>query len=126
MKHSDYLIETDILVEHLTHKNDGKESILETFMQKGVCYTSVINASEILFALNSEKEIDSAIKLLSSIKVLGLNSRYSLNLAGLKSKLYNSRDALFFILAKLNKLKIITRDNTKYSKISNQVQVINP
>ena len=126
MKHTDYLIETDILVEHLTHKNDGTESILETFMQKGVCFTSVINASELLFALNSEKEIDSAIRLLSSLKVLGLNSRYSLNLAGLKNKLNNTRDALIFILAKLNKLKIITSDKVKYNKITKQVKVINP
>lgn len=126
LNNPDYLIETDILHEHLTHQHSGTESILESLMQKGVCYTCVINASELLFAMDTAKKRDMAIKLLSSLKVLGLNSRYSLHLGGLKNKLNNSRDALVFILAKLNKLVIVTGNRNKYRKISNQVKVINP
>lgn len=126
MKQPEYLIETDILIEHLTHNRTDTESVLEKLMQKGVCYTSAINASEVLFHINNDDEKENAVRLLSSLKVLGINSRYSLNISGLKSKLVSSRDSLIFILAKMNKLKIVTCDKTKYSKVAKQVTVIKP
>lgn len=126
MKQPEYLIETDILIEHLTHKRADSESILESLMQKGVCYTSVINAGEVLFNVKNDEEKENVIKLLSSLKVLGLNSRYSLYVSGMNSKLKNSRDSLIFVLAKLNKLKIVTCDKNKYVKVAEQVSVINP
>ncbi len=126
MKQPEYLIETDILIEHLTHSQKGSESILEKLMQKGICFTSVINASELLFSVKNDEEKENVVKLLSSLKVLGLNSRYSLYVSGLDKKLKNSRDSLIFVLAKLNKLKIVTCEKNKYVKITKHVTVINP
>ncbi|QQS34954.1 MAG: PIN domain-containing protein [Ignavibacteriales bacterium] len=126
VKAQEFLIETDILIEHLTHKTKATESTLEKFMQKGICYTSVINASELLFSVNNIEDRDSVIQLLNSLKVLGLNSRYSLSVPGLNKKVRTNRDALVYVLAKINKLKIVTLDNKKYKNVSDQVKVIIP
>ena len=43
-----FLLETDILTDHLNNGSEEK-SVLIDLMQKAVCYTTVINASELLF-----------------------------------------------------------------------------
>jgi hypothetical protein len=46
-KISKYLLETDILIDYLTFNNIGSEPFLLNLMQKGICFTSVLNASEL-------------------------------------------------------------------------------
>lgn len=118
-----YLIETDILIQHLTTKNPS-DSYLVNLMQKGICFTSVLNASEILLHSNSDYEIKKIKELLYAIKVLGIPSRYSLLIPDYLHRFNNIRDALFCILAQMNKLTIITLKPKKYSSI--KVSSIHP
>jgi hypothetical protein len=118
-----YLIETDILIQHLTTKNPF-DSYLVKLMQMGICFTSVLNASEILLHSNSDYEIKKIKELLFAIKVLGIPSRYSLLIPDHSNRFNNTRDALFYILAQMNKLTIITLKPKKYSSI--KVSSIHP
>ena len=117
-----YLIETDILLDHLT--TDEQESVLEKIMQKGICFTTVINSAELFYAAKNKFEKETVFKLLSSLKVLGLNSRYSLDVGKYNDQLPGTRDALIAVVAYKNKLKIISNNFNKFAKCS--LEVINP
>ena len=118
-----YLLETDILSDHLVNgKNES--SILIDLMQKGICYTTVLNASELLFFTNSDKEIEYVKKILKAVKVLGLHSRYSLSISNYSRKVESLRDALFSVVADINKLPIVTFDNNRY--INTSLKIIHP
>ena len=118
-----YLLETDILSDHLVNgKNES--SILIKLMQKGICYTTVLNASELLFFTNSDKEIEYVKKILNAVKVLGLHSRYSLSVSNYKRNVKSLRDALFSVVADINKLPIVTFDNNRY--INTSLKIIHP
>ncbi len=118
-----YLLETDILLDHLV--NGSKEdSVLIDLMQKGICYTTVLNASELLLTANSEEEKIFIKKVLNSLKVLGLNSRYALSVAKFSGKVKTLRDALFAVVADINKLPVVTFDIHKFSKT--ELKIINP
>lgn len=118
-----YLLETDILYDHLVN-GKYESSFLIDLMQKGICYTTVINASELLFSANSEEEMEHVKKVLNAVKVLGLNSRYSLTVSNYSKKVKNLRDALFSVVADINKLPIVTFDNNRY--INTSLKIIHP
>jgi hypothetical protein len=118
-----YLVETDILVDFLTSSNEDMSYLLK-LMQKGICFTSVLNASELLFHTRNDFEKAKVMDLLYSIKVLGLHSRYSLSVPQYSEKFGNIRDTLFFILAKLNKLIIVSLNPKKYEGL--EVQSVHP
>jgi predicted nucleic acid-binding protein len=118
-----YLLETDILSDHLAN-GDEEGSLLVDLMQKGICYTTVINASELLFFANSEEEIKYVKKVLNAVKVLGLNSRYSLSVSNYSGRVKSIRDALFSVVADINKLPIVTFDNNRY--INTSLKIIHP
>lgn len=109
-----FLIETDILIEHLTAESSSKYSILETAMTKGICFTTVINSAELYFAACDNYEKDEVNKLMRALKVLGLNSRYSLNISDFFNKVASVRDALICSVAKNNDLPILTGEIRKY------------
>jgi hypothetical protein len=108
-----FFIETDILVDHLTHLGNEKSS-LEKAMLQGICFTSVINASELYFAVQDKNEKALIDKLLRTLKVLGLNSRYSLSVNDFVGKAQNIRDALICVLVKNNKIPVLTNYHKKY------------
>lgn len=113
-----YLIETDILIEHLTKSKTNKNSFLIDIMQKGICFTSVLNASEMYFAVNSDFEKEKLDNLFYALNVLGIHSRYSLLVPKVSKHFKNIRDALFYILAEQNKLTIVTQFPDKYNDLS--------
>ena len=118
-----YLLETDILSDHLVNgKNES--SILIELMQKGICYTTVLNASELLFFTDSDIEVEYVKKILNAVKVLGLHSRYSLSISNYSRKVGSIRDALFSVVADINKLPIVTFDNNRY--INTSLKIIHP
>jgi predicted nucleic acid-binding protein len=121
---SQFLIDTDLLLEHLTHQNLTAPSILEKAMTKGICFTTVINASELFFAASDDVQRESIQDLLSAIKVLGLNSRYSLKISKFFNKVATTRDALLCTVAEFNRLPILTNDTARYS--SSGIKIINP
>lgn len=109
-----YLIDTDVLYDHLTHNQKKKRSFLTTLMTTGGCFTTVLNASELYFSAKSDEEKSAIKKLLYALKVLGLNSRYALEIPKYSDKLKNYRDCLFYIAAEKNNLIIITNSPSKY------------
>lgn len=119
----EYLIETDILVGHLV--NGGTEkSPLEKAMESGNCFTTVVNSSEIYFAVETEEEKDAVDCLMQAISVLGFHARYSLSVQEFSGKVKSVRDALICATAKINKLPILTGDKNKYS--STGIKIIEP
>ncbi len=115
LKNNEYLIETDIFVKHLKHRGKGY-SALELAMSSGLCFTTVLNAAELIDAAESENEKNTVIALLNAVKILGLHQRYSLYVNEFSGKVVSIRDSLFCVVAKINKLIILTDDIRKYKK----------
>lgn len=118
IKTQKFLLETDILIEYLTYSDSNKVPNLLSLMQKGICFTSVLNASELFMMAKSDFEREKVRDLLNALKVLGLHSRYSLAIADYTSKFTSIRDALFYILAEQNNLRIVTLNPDKYRGLS--------
>jgi hypothetical protein len=110
-----FLLETDLLNEYLTFNDPGNKSFLLKLMQKGICFTSVLNAAELFMLAKSDLEKEKVRDLLNALKVLGLHSRYSLSISDCMHKFNNVRDALFYVLAEQNKLQIVSLNPDKYS-----------
>lgn len=119
-----YLLETDILIEYLTFNNSDCEPSLLTLMQKGICFTSVLNASELFMLAKTELEKEKVRDLLNALNVLGLHARYSLAIPDCINNFNNIRDALFYVLGEQNKLTIVSLNPDKYSGL--KVNSIHP
>jgi len=115
LKNKEYLIETDIFVKHLKHRGKGN-SALELAMSSGLCFTTVLNAAELIDAAKTESERDIVISLLSAVKILGLHHRYSLYVNEFSGKVVSIRDSLFCVVAKINKLVILTDDIRRFKR----------
>ena len=113
-----YLLDTDVLLEYLVLYEVDKESYLIKLMQKGICFTSVLNTSELFMFANSDYEKEKVRDLLNTLKILGLHSRYSLSIPNCMNNFKNIRDALFYILAEQNRLSIVSLNPEKYSGLS--------
>ncbi|MGK9477548.1 PIN domain-containing protein [Melioribacter sp. OK-6-Me] len=113
-KREHYLIDTDILIEYL-ESDASEDSILEILMRRGICFTTVINSAELFFNSNNQVREEAVKRLLSALKVLGLNSRYSLNISKFFNKVAGVREALICSVALNNKLPLVTRQVEKYS-----------
>lgn len=118
-----FLLETDILADHLVRGKNGS-SVLLNLMQKGICFTTVLNAAELLLAARTKEENKYVNNVLYSLKILGLNSRYALMAPKYSVKLNSLRDVMFSVVADINKLTIVTFDIKKYSSI--KLKVIHP
>ena len=116
-----YLLDTDILADYLT-ANDM--NYLINFMQKGICFTTVLNAAEILAACKNDEEQSAVRNVLDAIKVLGLNARYALSITEFSEKTGSVRDALFSVVASINKLPIVTFNKERYKKTN--LKIIHP
>lgn len=119
-----FLIETDILISHLTQKDESKNSDLEIAMQSGLCFTTVINSAELYFAVENEKEKIAVDGLMRALKVLGLNARYSLNISDFFNKVASVRNALICSVAKNNDLPIFTMNTERYKNCG--LEVLSP
>lgn len=118
-----YLIESDILADYLT-SSDNMDSHLINLMQKGICFTTVLNAAELLASCKNENEKKLVRNVLDSLKVLGLNSRYALSVPEYSDKTKSVRDALFSVVASINKIPIVTFDRERYKKTN--LKIIHP
>jgi len=119
----EFLIDTDVLVEHLTHLGNEK-SFLEKALECGICFTTIINSAEVYFALRNPEEKQAVNALMKIVKVLGFNSRYSLLVDEFNEKVDTVRDALFCVTAKVSKLVIVTSKIEKYNATG--LEVIDP
>ena len=116
-----YLLETDVLVDYLT-SND--KNYLMNLMQTGICFTTVLNAAELLAACQNDNEKYLVRSVLDSLKVLGLHSRYALSVPEFSEKTENVRDALFAVVSLINKLPIVTMSRDRYKKTN--LKIIHP
>ena len=116
-----YLLDTDILADYVT-SNDM--NYLINLMQKGICFTTVLNAAELLAACKNDEEQSTVRSVLDSVKVLGLHSRYALSIPEFSDKTENVRDALFTVVASVNKLPIVTLNSERYKKTN--LKIIHP
>lgn len=116
-----YLLETDILVDYLT---SNENNYLMNLMQIGICFTTVLNAAELLAACKNDDEKYSVRSVLDSLKVLGLHSRYALSVPEFSDKTQNVRDALFAVVSLINKLPIVTMNRDRYKKTN--LKIIHP
>jgi len=116
-----FLLETDVLVDHLT---SDKNSYLLKLMQTGICFTTVLNASEMLAACKDETEKSAVRSVLDSLKVLGLHSKYALSVPEFSDKTSNIRDSLFAVVSLINKLPIVTMNGDRYKKTD--LKIIHP
>lgn len=120
----EYLIDTDVLFEHLTKNPISGESSLIRLMKNGICFTTVLNAAEVMMK-NKNYDQEIVIKsLLSALKVLGIHSRYCLGINQLAAGNNGLRDSLFVVTAEINKLDIITFDVNRYK--SGKIGIYNP
>ena len=118
-----YLLDTDVLVDYLT-STDNKNQDLINFMQTGICFTTVLNASELLATCKNENEEKQVRNVLDSLKVLGIHSRYALSVNDFTSKTESLRDALFSVVSSINKLPIVTFAEERYKKTN--LKIIHP
>lgn len=118
-----FLIETDILVDYLTYSGDLNNCLL-TCMQNGMCYTTVLNAGELLSASKNEEENGYVRNVLDSLKVLGFHSRYALSVKDYSDKTNSLRDAFISVVASFNKLPIVTFNKERYQKTN--LNIIHP
>lgn len=116
-----YLLETDVLKDYLV---SNENNYLIRLMSTGICFTTVLNASEMLAACKYDNEKSSVRSVLDSLKVLGLHSRYALSVPEFSDKVMNIRDALFAVVSSINKLPIVTLDPERYNKTS--LKIIHP
>ncbi len=107
-----------MLIDYLTVKPSAKTASLIDLMQKGICFTSVLNASELFMLAKTDFQRQKVRDILNALKVLGLHSRYSLSISGLTNRFNNIRDALFYILAEQNRLTIVSLAPEKYSELN--------
>ena len=118
-----FLVETDIILDHLYYDSD-EDSYLLKLMKTGICFTTVLNAAELLFNAGSEKEKSLITDVLTAFKILGLNSRYALSTFNFSNKVENVRDSLIAIVADYNDLTIVTTNAAKYS--NTKLNIIHP
>jgi predicted nucleic acid-binding protein len=116
-----YLLETDVLADYLI---SNENNFLLNLMQTGICFTTVLNASELLAICRDANEKFAVRSVLDSLKVLGLHSRYALSVPDFTDKTENVRDALFAVVALINKLPIVTLNSTRYKKTN--LKIIHP
>ena len=116
-----YLLDTDVLVDYLT---SNENNYLIKLMQIGICFTTVLNASELLAASKNDYEKSAVRSVLDSLKVLGLHSKYALSVPEFAKKTENVRDALFAVVSKINKLPIVTLNTDRYKK--SNLKIIHP
>lgn len=120
----EFLIETDILVEHLVHEDLSKLSNLELAMTKGTCFTSAINSSEMYFHASTAEERNAVDGVMRALKILGIHPRYSLNISEFFNKVATTRDAMICSLAKINKLPILTARIDRFKESG--IKIISP
>lgn len=112
----EFFLETDILAGHLLHNKADEFSDLEMALILGRCFTSVINISELYFAAGSKKQKSEIDNLVYGLTVLGIHSRYGLNISDFFDKVATMRDALICSFVKNNKLPILTDEKNRFNK----------
>lgn len=79
-------LDTDVFMQHLYNKGDDNSLFLKC-LKLFVCYTSVINASEIFSECSNMKMKENARRTFHEVGVLGIPFRYSLSIGEVLKKI---------------------------------------
>jgi predicted nucleic acid-binding protein len=110
----EFLIENDIMIDHLSQKDTSIYSDLEIAMSIGICFTSAINVAELYFNTRTLEEKNAVNSVMFALKILGIHPRYSLTITEFFNKVTSVRDALICSVAKFNKLPILTNEVERF------------
>jgi predicted nucleic acid-binding protein len=110
----EFLIENDIMLDHLSQKDTSIYSDLEIAMSIGICFTSAINVAELYFNTRTLEEKNAVNSVMFALKILGIHPRYSLTITEFFNKVTSVRDALICSVAKFNKLPILTNEVERF------------
>jgi predicted nucleic acid-binding protein len=110
----EFLIENDIMIDHLSQKDTSIYSDLEIAMSIGICFTSAINVAELYFNTRTLEEKNAVNSVMFALKILGIHPRYSLIITEFFNKVTSVRDALICSVAKFNKLPILTNEVERF------------
>lgn len=112
------LIETDILGEFLVSTASDPEPRLLRALRSASCYTTVLNAYELLHAARNEEEQQHIYAALTLVRVLGFNARNAVPFAALAQAVerehgirLSTRNAFVIGMAQQSKLSILTQNN---------------
>jgi predicted nucleic acid-binding protein len=125
------LIETDILGEFLTSTESSSEPRFLRALRRYTCYTTMLNAYELLHAARNEEEQQHIYSALSLVRVLGFNSRNAVPFAALSQQIerdhgvqLSMRDAFVIGMAQQSKLSILTQNKHDLYTSAHTVPVI--
>jgi predicted nucleic acid-binding protein len=125
------LIETDILGEFLVSTSDDPEPRFLRALRSATCYTTMLNAYELLHATRSEEEQQHIYSALTLVRVLGFNARNALPFAALSQEIerdhgvrLSMRDAFVIGMAKQSKLSILAENKYDLFTSAHAVPVI--
>jgi predicted nucleic acid-binding protein len=90
-------------------------------MTRGLCFTTVLNASELIFKIEQKSMV---VDLLNALKVLGIHPKYALGVDKYKNLFKSLDDAIFCATAEYNQLPVVTIDKEKY--ISTGLKILTP
>ena len=82
MSVSKIVVDTDLMLDHLTGRYGTKKqgrSTLRQLMAECFCYTTVFNAIEVFSLCESRDEIQSVEDVMQAMKILGLNGKSGKN-----------------------------------------------
>jgi predicted nucleic acid-binding protein len=122
-RQSEFFIDTDVLGGYLMHEGDGA-SALRRLLAAGKCYTSVLNAAELLAAARGGSEMRAVMNLLGGLYVLGFHQRYAETFGEIyrgcaeREKRGRMRISMIAGVCIANKLPLVTSNMAEYAGIA--------
>lgn len=123
------LVETDVLIAFLTTPGT---TVLHRALSAIPCYTTVVNAAELLGAAESEDEVRTVRAALSGLHVLGLSARYAFAMGRVARSAraggapLSTRDAVVIGTAVDARLPVLTIANAEKFRAVDGVTVVTP
>jgi predicted nucleic acid-binding protein len=125
-----YLIETDVLAEWLVASPE-EPVVLDGALRTGRCYTSMLNATELLAACRSDSERHAVEALFRIVRVLGFPARSATTYAEIARTIemqsgcaVTTREMMVIGLATESKLTVLTHARYDRYRALNSVQVV--
>jgi len=121
------VVDTDMLIGHITWTGGGEGSELRRLMGKYFCYTTVFNAIEAFSLCRTEQEREAVQRSMQAMKILGLNAKSGKNLGELFSSAEGKRD-LHLLAAGVcteSRLPMVTSRPAAYNGIAG-LQLLSP
>ena len=113
MTRPEVFLDTDILVAYLAEP----DSLLRQLMTEAVCFTSVLNGSELIGITRSDDERYHAESVLWGLKVLGFHHKYALSFGETHRHAHGTvsmRDSMVAGMCIVSDLPLVTTDPGRY------------